>query len=90
MFLCVHCLFLCAAHCAYSVNIYGVQTEVCAAGLVDIIHAVVSGVDGCLFCYGHARIGRSSTTHLSRPTLLITIIINFTLGVKDPEGFGKN
>ena len=35
------------------------QTEICAAGLVDIIHAVVSGVDGCLFCYGHARIGPS-------------------------------
>ena len=34
------------------------QPEICANSLVDIIQAVVNGADGCLFCYGHARLGK--------------------------------
>ena len=37
-------------------------TEVCATGLVDILQSVVNGNDGCLFCYGHARLGEKAVT----------------------------
>jgi len=33
------------------------QTEVCSSALTDVIHAVINGTDGCLFCFGHARLG---------------------------------
>ena len=33
------------------------QSELCSQSLVDIVQAVVGGADGCLFCYGHARLG---------------------------------
>jgi hypothetical protein len=33
------------------------QTEVCSGALTDVIHAVINGTDGCLFCFGHARLG---------------------------------
>ena len=29
----------------------------CATSLVEIVQAVVGGSDGCLFCFGHARVG---------------------------------
>ncbi|KAJ9596224.1 hypothetical protein L9F63_027152, partial [Diploptera punctata] len=32
------------------------QTEVCSTALTDVIHAVINGTDGCLFCFGHARL----------------------------------
>ena len=35
------------------------QSELCSQSLVDIIQSVVNGSDGCLFCYGHARLGES-------------------------------
>ncbi|KAK2163259.1 hypothetical protein LSH36_83g06033 [Paralvinella palmiformis] len=37
-------------------------TEVCATSLVDIVQSVVNGADGCLFCYGHARLGEYRST----------------------------
>ncbi|KAK9891602.1 hypothetical protein WA026_015562 [Henosepilachna vigintioctopunctata] len=37
------------------------QTEVCSAALTDVIHAVINGTDGCLFCFGHAGLGKSYT-----------------------------
>ncbi|XP_045480277.1 kinesin-like protein CG14535 isoform X2 [Harmonia axyridis] len=37
------------------------QTEVCSAALTDVIHAVINGMDGCLFCFGHAGLGKSYT-----------------------------
>src|SRR6218665_2598415 len=37
------------------------QSEICSTSLVDILQAVVGGADGCLFCYGHARIGTHPT-----------------------------
>ncbi|KAK6182778.1 hypothetical protein SNE40_010388 [Patella caerulea] len=36
-------------------------TEVCAGSLSDILQSVVSGADGCLFSYGHSRLGKSFT-----------------------------
>lgn len=33
------------------------QSEVCSTSLVDVLQAVVSGLDGCICCYGHARLG---------------------------------
>ena len=37
------------------------QEDVAAAALSDIITAVTSGNDGCLFCFGHANLGKSWT-----------------------------
>ncbi|XP_035725719.1 kinesin-like protein CG14535 isoform X2 [Vespa mandarinia] len=37
------------------------QTEICSSALTDVIHAVINGTDGCLFCYGHAGLGKSHT-----------------------------
>ncbi|KAJ2942717.1 hypothetical protein O0L34_g2187 [Tuta absoluta] len=42
------------------------QTEICASALTDVIHAVINGTDGCLFCFGHAGLGKSYTM-LGRP-----------------------
>ena len=44
-------LFLMAA-------IVSLQSEICASSITDIVQAVVNGADGCLFCYGHAKIGK--------------------------------
>ncbi|KAF7283230.1 hypothetical protein GWI33_001155 [Rhynchophorus ferrugineus] len=37
------------------------QSEVCSSALTDVIHAVINGTDGCLFCFGHAGLGKSYT-----------------------------
>ncbi|XP_023723787.1 uncharacterized protein LOC111873360 isoform X3 [Cryptotermes secundus] len=37
------------------------QTEVASGALTDVIHAVINGTDGCLFCFGHARLGKTYT-----------------------------
>ncbi|KAH1019392.1 hypothetical protein HUJ04_009218 [Dendroctonus ponderosae] len=37
------------------------QSEVCSSALIDVIHAVINGTDGCLFCFGHAGLGKSYT-----------------------------
>lgn len=37
---------------------YLLQTEVCSSALTDVIHAVINGSDGCLFCFGHAGLGK--------------------------------
>jgi len=34
------------------------QTEICSSALTDVIHAVINGTDGCLFCFGHAGLGK--------------------------------
>lgn len=33
-------------------------SEMNSTCLVEIIQSVVNGADGCLFCYGHARLGK--------------------------------
>ena len=37
------------------------QEDVCGAALSDVIAAVINGNDGCLFCFGHANLGKSWT-----------------------------
>ena len=37
------------------------QAEVAASALTDAIHSVVNGTDGCLFCFGHASLGKTYT-----------------------------
>ena len=37
------------------------QEEVSSAGLGEVLAAVLNGNDGCLFCYGHSRLGKSWT-----------------------------
>ncbi|KAJ0175396.1 hypothetical protein K1T71_008555 [Dendrolimus kikuchii] len=48
------------------------QTEICASALTDVIHAVINGTDGCLFCFGHAGLGKSYTM-LGRPDSSATL-----------------
>ena len=35
-----------------------VQSDVASSALMESIHGVVSGVDGCLFAFGHASLGK--------------------------------
>ncbi|XP_072154158.1 kinesin-like protein CG14535 isoform X3 [Bemisia tabaci] len=37
------------------------QAEISSSALADIVHAVINGTDGCLFCYGHPNLGQSDT-----------------------------
>uniref|UniRef100_A0A8C4QHM6 Kinesin motor domain-containing protein n=1 Tax=Eptatretus burgeri TaxID=7764 RepID=A0A8C4QHM6_EPTBU len=37
------------------------QAEVCAGSIGDVVQAVVNGADGCVFCFGHAKLGKSYT-----------------------------
>ncbi|VDI10876.1 kinesin family member 26 [Mytilus galloprovincialis] len=37
------------------------QSELCSSSLTEIIQGVVSGADGCVFTYGHSKIGKSYT-----------------------------
>ena len=34
------------------------QSEVAASALSEAIHGVISGVDSCLFAFGHASLGK--------------------------------
>ncbi|XP_022237874.1 uncharacterized protein LOC106478554 [Limulus polyphemus] len=37
------------------------QTEVITTSLTEVIQSVVNGVDGCLFVYGHTKLGKTYT-----------------------------
>ncbi|XP_054264787.1 kinesin-like protein CG14535 isoform X1 [Macrosteles quadrilineatus] len=37
------------------------QMDVTSTALVDILHAVINGSDGCLLCFGHSKLGKSQT-----------------------------
>ncbi|XP_044515848.1 kinesin-like protein KIF26A [Gracilinanus agilis] len=37
------------------------QAEVCSGTVADVIQSVVNGADGCIFCFGHVRLGKSYT-----------------------------
>ena len=50
------------------------QGDVNSAALTDTIHSVVDGSDGCLFCFGHANLGKTYTMVGSDET-------NKTLGI---------
>ena len=40
------------------------QSEVAASALSEAIHGVISGVDSCLFAFGHASLGKPKNPHL--------------------------
>ncbi|KAJ8409057.1 hypothetical protein AAFF_G00240780 [Aldrovandia affinis] len=37
------------------------QAEVCAGTVADVLRSVVNGADGCVFCFGHAGLGKTYT-----------------------------
>ncbi|XP_075782579.1 kinesin-like protein KIF26A isoform X2 [Pelodiscus sinensis] len=37
------------------------QAEVCSGTVAEVIQSVVNGADGCIFCYGHVKLGKSYT-----------------------------
>ncbi|XP_062863612.1 kinesin-like protein KIF26B isoform X2 [Trichomycterus rosablanca] len=37
------------------------QVEVCAGTVAEVIQSVVNGADGCVFCFGHAKLGKTYT-----------------------------
>ncbi|XP_066485563.1 kinesin-like protein KIF26A [Tiliqua scincoides] len=37
------------------------QAEVCSGTVADVIQSVVNGADGCIFCFGHVKLGKSYT-----------------------------
>lgn len=44
------------------------QSEVCGGALTDLLHAVLNGNDGVLFCFGHSRQGRPNRAFPFPPT----------------------
>ncbi|XP_048842557.1 kinesin-like protein KIF26B [Brienomyrus brachyistius] len=37
------------------------QAEVCAGTVAEVVQSVVNGADGCVFCFGHTKLGKSYT-----------------------------
>ncbi|KAG2457707.1 KI26B protein, partial [Polypterus senegalus] len=37
------------------------QAEVCSGTVAEVIQSVVNGADGCIFCFGHVRLGKTFT-----------------------------
>ncbi|XP_063079746.1 kinesin-like protein KIF26A isoform X2 [Engraulis encrasicolus] len=37
------------------------QAEVCSGTVAEVIQSVVNGADGCIFCFGHANLGKTFT-----------------------------
>ncbi|XP_018583312.1 kinesin-like protein KIF26A isoform X3 [Scleropages formosus] len=37
------------------------QAEVCSGTVAEVIQSVVNGADGCIFCFGHAKLGKTYT-----------------------------
>ncbi|CDQ77414.1 unnamed protein product [Oncorhynchus mykiss] len=37
------------------------QAEVCSGTVSEVIQSVVNGADGCIFCFGHVRLGKTFT-----------------------------
>ncbi|XP_049319432.1 kinesin-like protein KIF26B isoform X3 [Astyanax mexicanus] len=37
------------------------QAEVCAGTVAEVIQSVLNGADGCVFCFGHSKLGKSFT-----------------------------
>ncbi|XP_023930783.1 kinesin-like protein KIF26B [Lingula anatina] len=48
-------------------------TEICSSSLSDIIQSVVNGADGCLFCYGHSKLGKYSRQQESCPQEIVPV-----------------
>ncbi|KAG7316297.1 hypothetical protein KOW79_019838 [Hemibagrus wyckioides] len=37
------------------------QAELCSGTVAEVIQSVVNGADGCIFCFGHAHLGKTYT-----------------------------
>ncbi|KAM5129235.1 kinesin-like protein KIF26A [Mantella aurantiaca] len=37
------------------------QAEVCSGTVADVIQSAVNGADGCIFCFGHVKLGKTYT-----------------------------
>uniref|UniRef100_A0A3Q3RKN9 Kinesin-like protein KIF26A n=1 Tax=Mastacembelus armatus TaxID=205130 RepID=A0A3Q3RKN9_9TELE len=37
------------------------QAEVCSGTVAEVIQSVLNGADGCIFCFGHANLGKTYT-----------------------------
>ncbi|XP_076834418.1 kinesin-like protein KIF26A isoform X2 [Brachyhypopomus gauderio] len=37
------------------------QAEVCSGTVAEVIQSVVNGADGCVFCFGHVKLGKTYT-----------------------------
>ncbi|KAK2085916.1 Kinesin-like protein kif26b, partial [Saguinus oedipus] len=42
--------------------------EVCAGTVAEVIQSVVNGADGCVFCFGHAKLGSRTPIHVGKLT----------------------
>lgn len=49
------------------------KADVASSVLSDIVTAVINGSDGCVFCFGHAQLGKCSQPSLT-PCQKIKII----------------
>ena len=56
-----------------------VQSDVASSALMESIHGVVSGVDGCLFAFGHASLGERIFIWLSREIISDKFLCNIYL-----------
>jgi hypothetical protein len=52
----LRCLRCCAVHLSSALSCV-FQAEVCAGTVAEVIQSVVNGADGCVFCFGHAKLG---------------------------------
>ncbi|XP_030642644.1 kinesin-like protein KIF26A [Chanos chanos] len=37
------------------------QAEICSGTVAEVIQSVVNGADGCIFCFGHVKLGKTYT-----------------------------
>ncbi|KAJ3613366.1 hypothetical protein NHX12_019616 [Muraenolepis orangiensis] len=37
------------------------QVEVCSGTVAEVLQSVVNGADGCIFCFGHVKLGKTHT-----------------------------
>lgn len=57
----------------------------CSGTVAEVIQSVVNGADGCIFCFGHANLGKY-TTHTCTNTLFLT---SHNIAVLAPPSPGK-
>lgn len=41
------------------------QAEVCSGTVAEVIQSVVNGADGCIFCFGHVKVGKHNNYELN-------------------------
>lgn len=51
------------------------QAEVCAGTVAEVIQSVVNGADGCVFCFGHSKLGKRPKNTTLRIYIFIYLYI---------------